>query len=57
MFLTSYRGERSPAILLPGPVVHNPGADQEVVLVIVGGIGERAKVVVDLHNPHGKMRI
>jgi hypothetical protein len=37
-------------LFLVGPVEDNARADQEIVLVIVGGVGKGRRIVVDLND-------
>jgi hypothetical protein len=38
-------------------MVDDASADQKIILMVIRGVGERREIVIDLHNPHSKMRI
>ena len=42
-------------LFLPGPMVDDASAHQEIVLMVVGGIGKSSEVVIDLNYPHREM--
>ena len=35
---------------LPGPMKHNAGCDQQIVLVVVRGVRESSQIIIDLNN-------
>ena len=39
-------------LFLARPVVDDASAHQEIVLMVVGGVGKSGEVVVDLNDPH-----
>jgi hypothetical protein len=49
----SFRPHHS--LFLARPVVHDASANQEIVLMVVGGIGKSGEVIIDLNYTYCEM--